>query len=229
MNKKMKFIFWIVPLAIFLSIGGYSIYFGEVEDKTILITKDFPSTSRLEDMVKEADVVAIGNYDGFDSIWNMARNPQDISQEDQENYVEGHLYNFNVKEVLKGDPLQDRMKINYRYAEQIEIDDSNAKVVNEDPLYIKPEIGKKYMLFLKKDENMNHYFGAIEPLAIMFDENDIAYLQSNLLHVDEERLSVKKKQDNQTYTLKNQVDSKITDTISNKNIGEIKIEIAKYN
>ena len=40
-------------------------------------------------MVKEADVVAIGNYDGFDSTWNMARNPQDISQEDQENYVEG--------------------------------------------------------------------------------------------------------------------------------------------
>ncbi|HDR7686514.1 cardiolipin synthase [Bacillus toyonensis] len=229
MNKKMKFIFWIIPLAIFLSIGGYSIYFGEVEDKTILITKDFPSTSRLEDMVKEADVVAIGNYDGFDSIWNMARNPQDISQEDQENYVEGHLYNFNVKEVLKGDPLQNRMKINYRYAEKIEIDDSNAKVVNEDPLYIKLEIGKKYMLFLKKDENMNHYFGAIEPFAIMFDENDIAYLQSNLLHVDEERLSVKKKQDHQTYTLKNQVDSKITDTISNKNIGEIKIEIAKYN
>ena len=101
-------------------------------------------------MVKEADVVAIGNYDGFDSTWNMARNPQDISQEDQENYVEGHLYNFNVKEVLKGDPLQGRMKINYRYAEQIEIDDSNSKVVNEDPLYIKPEIGKKYMLFLKK-------------------------------------------------------------------------------
>ncbi|UYX53655.1 hypothetical protein M3Y14_05790 [Bacillus thuringiensis] len=82
---------------------------------------------------------------------------------------------------------------------------------------------------MKKDENMNHYFGAVEPFAIMFDENDIAYLQSNLLHVDEERLSVKKKQDNQTYILKNQVDSKITDTISNKNIGELKIEIAKYN
>lgn len=49
---------------------------------------------------------------------------------------------------------------------------------------------------------MNHYFGAIEPFSIMFDENDIAYLQSNLLHVDEERLSVKKKQDNQTYILK---------------------------
>ncbi|PEX81521.1 cardiolipin synthase [Bacillus cereus] len=229
MNKKLKFILLAVPFVIFLGIGGDSIDFGESEDKTILIAKDFPSTSRLEDMVKEADVVAIGNYDGFDSTWNMARNPQDISQEDRENYVEGHLYNFNVKEVLKGDPLQDRMKINYRYAEQIEIDDSNSKVVNEDPLYIKPEIGKKYMLFLKKDENMNHYFGAIEPFSIMFDENDIAYLQSNLVHVDEERLSVKKKQDNQTYILKNQVDHKISDTISNKKIDELKIEIEKYN
>ncbi|UYX53654.1 hypothetical protein M3Y14_05785 [Bacillus thuringiensis] len=114
MNKKLKFILLTVPFVICLSIGGYSIYFGEIGDKTILIAKDFPSTSRLEDMVKEADVVAIGNYDGLDSTWNMARNPQDISQEDQENYVEGHLYNFNVKEVLKGDPLQDRMKINYR-------------------------------------------------------------------------------------------------------------------
>lgn len=63
----------------------------------------------------------------------------------------------------------------------------------------------------------------------MFDENDIAYLQSNLLHVDEERLSVKKKQDNQTYILKNQVDHAISDTISNKNIDELKIEIEKYN
>lgn len=76
---------------------------------------------------------------------------------------------------------------------------------------------------------MNHYFGAIEPFSIMFDENDIAYLQSNLLHVDEERLSVKKKQDNQTYILKNQVDHTISDTISNKNIDELKIEIEKYN
>ncbi|MEI5928156.1 hypothetical protein WBS43_05425 [Bacillus luti] len=43
------------------------------------------------------------------------------------------------------------------------------------------------------------------------------------------RVSVKKKQDNQTYILKNQVDHKISDTISNKNIDELKIEIEKYN
>ncbi|MGG0350741.1 hypothetical protein ABEZ88_04085 [Bacillus albus] len=63
----------------------------------------------------------------------------------------------------------------------------------------------------------------------MLDENDIAYLQSNLLHVDEERLIVQKKQNNQTYILKNQVDHTISDTISNKNIDELKIEIEKYN
>ncbi|MFC9416242.1 hypothetical protein ACIG6B_16970 [Bacillus mobilis] len=43
------------------------------------------------------------------------------------------------------------------------------------------------------------------------------------------RVSVKKKQDNQTYILKNQVNHTISDTISNKNIGELKIEIEKYN
>ncbi|GAB6430221.1 hypothetical protein bcgnr5390_46160 [Bacillus luti] len=50
-----------------------------------------------------------------------------------------------------------------------------------------------------------------------------------MLERDKERLSVKKKQGNLTYILKNQVDHKISDTISNKNFDELKIEIEKYN
>ena len=35
-------------------------------------------------MINEADLVVIGEYEGLDSKWNMARNPSNPSEEDKE-------------------------------------------------------------------------------------------------------------------------------------------------
>ncbi|TKI99165.1 cardiolipin synthase, partial [Bacillus cereus] len=110
LSKKAKTMVIAIPLATVIGLGGYSAFnshFSPVaeEDKnteTVILSKDFPATSDLNQMINEADLVVIGEYEGLDSKWNMARNPSNPSEEDKENYVEGHLYNFNISETIKG-------------------------------------------------------------------------------------------------------------------------------
>ncbi len=54
----------------------------------------------------------------------MARNPSNPSEEDKENYVEGHLYNFNISETIKGVNENKQIKINHRFAETVKLEDS---------------------------------------------------------------------------------------------------------
>ncbi|MES9704553.1 cardiolipin synthase, partial [Bacillus toyonensis] len=189
LSKKAKTIVIAIPLAAVIGFGGYSAYnshFSNIagEDKnaeTVILSKDFPATSDLNQMINEADLVVIGEYGGLDSKWNMARNPNNPSEEDKENYVEGHLYNFNISETIKGVNENKQIKINHRFAETVKLEDSNAvvapdgtvtkqatkvttkEVQNKDPLYIEPKVNKKYMMFLKKDQLFGNYYGAIEP------------------------------------------------------------------
>jgi hypothetical protein len=74
--------------------------------------QDYPTTSELEEMVQEADVVLIGEYKDLDHTWNMARDPDDFQKEDTENYVEGHIYNFKVDEILKGESVLESLQVN---------------------------------------------------------------------------------------------------------------------
>ena len=49
------------------------------------------------------------------------------------------------------------------------------------PLYIEPEFGVTYILFLKKDLYANKHYGAIEPFSIHFRPDNAASLKSNLI------------------------------------------------
>jgi hypothetical protein len=162
------------------------------------IHRDYPVANGLSEMVNSAELIVVGKYMGFESSWNMARNPGNISEEDSERYVEGHLYFFKIDEILKGNAEYDEILVNHKYSESIQATESNA-VINEqgiiiseatetneisftfiDKLYIEPEIGATYVLFLKYDEDFDDYYGAAEPFIIKID-NDIAHLQSNLV------------------------------------------------
>ncbi|PFN23214.1 cardiolipin synthase [Bacillus cereus] len=254
LSKKAKTIVIAIPLAAVIGFGGYSAYnshFSNVagEDKnaeTVILSKDFPATSDLNQMINEADLVVIGEYGGLDSKWNMARNPNNPSEEDTENYVEGHLYNFNISETIKGNNKNKQIKINHRFAETVKLEDSNAVVApdgtvtkqatkvttknvqNKDPLYIEPKVNKKYMLFLKKDQLFGNYYGAIEPFAITFDENNKADLQTNIETINESKMSSKAEIAGKTIVLKNEIHETITDNISGKTLNEL-IDQVKQN
>ena len=255
LSKKTKTIIIAIPLATVIGFGGYSAFnshfspaAGEDNNtETVILSKDFPATSDLNQMINEADLVVIGEYEGLDSKWNMARNPSNPLEEDKENYVEGHLYNFNISETIKGVTENKQIKINHRFAETVKLEDSNAvvapdgtvtkkatkvttkEVQNKDPLYIEPKVNKKYMMFLKKDQLFGNYYGAIEPFAITFDENNKADLQTNIETINESKMSSKVQLAGKTIVLKNEIHETITDNISGKTLDELKEQVKQKN
>ena len=58
------------------------------------------------------------------------------------------------------------------------------------------------MMFLKKDQLFGNYYGAIEPFAITFDENNKADLQTNIETINESKMSSKTQLAGKTIVLK---------------------------
>ena len=128
---------------------------------------DYAATESLSGMFDYADYIVIGEYTGFDSTWNMARDNDDVSKEASDLYVEGHLYNFSVDEVLKGDIPEESILINHEYSTKRKVIESN-EVIKEGSVvkkatktnaieftvlserFIEPEISSKYILFYQK-------------------------------------------------------------------------------
>ncbi|MBE6730788.1 MAG: cardiolipin synthase [Ruminococcaceae bacterium] len=167
-------------------------------NNSIQIHYDYPVSLGAEEMAEMADFVVIGKYEKLEKTWNMRRDINDVTKESETDYVEGRLYRFTVSEVVKGDFTESSILVNHRYIERINLEKSDA-VIDEtgiivkpatkteiitlniqDSLYIEPEIGGTYMLFLSKDSNFGNYYGATEPFMVKI-ENDKAILQSNLI------------------------------------------------
>lgn len=245
MRTKTKSIYLFFIVLILLIIGGTIIWLNTdskevsnnaLEPKIIVLSKTFKTTDSLNEMVQESDVVVVGVYKGLDSKWNMADGPIEDSQNE---YVEGHLFKFHVIKTLKGNQVGEDILINHRYSEMITLEESDEvvddtgviveeartivkkEVENKDPLYINPTNGETYMIFLKRNENLNHYFPSIEPFIIQFDSNNVAHLKSNLINLDKSKLEFETKLEKRTYYVVNEIHSTIEDNISGKNLTEI--------
>lgn len=146
---------------------------------TLHISNDAPSYRSLEDMTTDAEYIVTGTYTSFEKKWNMSRNPEDISQEAVNSYVEGRIYNFHVDSVLKGDISNSEIRVNLRYGDQVTFDDGNFFVTN--PNYIEPELNQTYLLFLTKEQSpaFDGYYGTGNPFAIKLENNGIAKLEIN--------------------------------------------------
>lgn len=204
-HNRKYIVFFSILLVLICGVTFYTIIsFGNKNAEIQQISgfsssRDYPATEELSEMVYSAEAVVIGKYVGFDSSWNMARNPSNAFEEDAEHYVEGRLYSFEVEDVLKGDLAAGTVLVNHRYSEIKKMTESNAVVNAEgiilseatktndisftltDGLYIEPEIGAKYILFLLKDKDFGNYYGSIEPFAIKIIDN-VAQVQSNLIN-----------------------------------------------
>ena len=80
------------------------------------------------------------------------------------------------------------------------------------------------MMFLKKDQLFGNYYGAIEPFAITFDENNKADLQTNIETINESKMS-SKAQLRKDNCIKNEIHETITDNISGKTLDELKEQV----
>lgn len=208
--KSKKGLVAISLLLIILAVGITSFKFIDKNKNTeslesatekINITYDYKTAEDLTDMVHESDYIVLGVYEKFDSTWNLARNPDDLSKESEEEYIEGKIYNFKVEEVLSGDIKAKNIQISHMYEETIVVEETSGdeeitpegilvkeptsvkyhEVKNPDPAFIEPNFGEKYIVFLSKDEINGVYMGSIEPYLIKVDENELVNVQSNLL------------------------------------------------
>lgn len=196
------------PIAIVILLGIFAVvllcHFSApdnpvAEITSINISSDYPLAVNLSQMADAAEVVVMGKYSGFHSKWNMARDPENIKNEDSDHYVEGRLYNFVIDEVLKGDVDAKQIRINHRYFEVMKTVETNATVDKEgiivkeatqtkevafkvnDPLFIEPDQNGTYILFLLRDPDFGNYYAAVEPFMIKIADG-IAILQSNLIN-----------------------------------------------
>lgn len=251
--KRKKFILSISTLLVALTL----IYFGidkfaladlsvenEIKNENEMamnIALIYPTASELREMVKTAELVILGEYESYEHSWNMLRDPEDIHEEDEENYVEGHIYNFKVDEIIKGEVASELIEVNIRYSQTVEVEESNEVVSPEgviekeetevviheieviDPLYIEPELNKKYIVFLSKDADFNNYYGAIEPFSIVFDENGVAELKSNLLDGEHGELvsTTSHVVGDEKITVSAQVEGEIIDRITGESLEDL--------
>lgn len=166
---------------------------------------DYPMSGDLQVMRDHADSIVIGQFGEFINAWNMARDLEDSSKESSEHYVEGHIYSFQVEQVVKGECSEETIYINIPYKERIRgeisnvITDERGNLLKEatkiDPyefevireFYMEPDPEERVMLFLLYDAEFDRYFAAIEPYMIVLDENDTAELRSNMLLPEEEK------------------------------------------
>lgn len=211
-------------------------------DVTMVKHHDFPVARNLAEMTNNSQFVVIGEYKSLDSKWNMLRDPNNAKLESKDGYVEGHLYNFEVSKVLKGDIKDNNILVNHKYLTR-EVYDENDEIINnegvivkeattsqkynfdnKDVLYIEPDLGNEYILFLNENSNLGNYYGSIEPFSIKLDKNNNAILQSNLIGGNTTNMQ-NFKTDKNNVTIINEFEENIIDVISGKSLNELITEI----
>lgn len=154
MNKKNRNI--IAVISVFTLIIGI-IYAKQIKknDNSVyqqIINRDYEVAQSLEQLKENADIIVKGQYKSFIDIWNMSRDPVDIQKEDSEYYIEGKRYNFQIDEILKGQPQSDAIIVSLDSATKNSIDLRESEndspnvyeYMYENPLFIEPELGSEF-------------------------------------------------------------------------------------
>jgi hypothetical protein len=159
-----------------LSVGILFFCFGCTanEDIEAGFHSDYPVASSVQEVIAEAEAIVLGTFTAYESSWNMARNPDNIAEEDPNLYVEGRLYTFEVYDYLLGQGKEEiTINLDYRFEEFIQ------------ERYMEPVLGEKLVLFLKYNPDFDHYYGVAEPFRFTVDDQEQITYISNMEEVEE--------------------------------------------
>ena len=173
---------------------------ADPEPIELFYRSDYHMESDLQGMYDKAAFVVIGQFGEFQSSWNMARDLNDSTQESTERRRDGHIYEFNVEQIIKNetDDLRQSIEINLPYSETKtgilppeqtggKKESSYSLEIPED-FYMQPKQNTRYMLFLSyTGQAFDLYYPTAEPYRIRIGEGDILSLESNLLLSDAEK------------------------------------------
>lgn len=212
-KTKISICLGIVLVVLFTGIMGI-LYWNNFNTHTLHISNDAPSYRSLEDMTTDAEYIVTGTYTSFDGKWNMSRNPEDISQEAVDSYVEGRIYNFHVESVLKGELSDSQIRVNLRYGDQVTFEGDSFFVTN--PNYIEPELNQTYLLFLKKEQSpaFDGYYGTGSPFAIKLENNGIAKLEINQVPDNGKIISEEETSEGERIIIERDIEEPLEDFVS---------------
>lgn len=125
--------------------------------------------SDIQKLVDNADYIIMGQFNNFLENWVMRTEP---------NYKEGEIYSFDIEEQLYGN-TPEKIKVVLPHFERLttEIDSKTYSADIIEPHYSKPDFAKKYILFLKRYEDV--YVPSAVPFILEINNNDTVFFKFN--------------------------------------------------
>lgn len=178
-----KFFVLAVTVMSLISLSGCSAGLSAKVAPTIHVgSEDVIVAQGLKDMTKRAPLIVVGHYIKYVKSVNAARNLENPAEPAKDVYDEAKIYEFKVDQVLKGTIATDHILIHKVYSQEIkDLKDEDGHPLDvrvPNSTFLKPEMGKKYILFLDKYPYMkNTYSGSFANYEINFDDQDKAILK----------------------------------------------------
>lgn len=217
--KKLSFLLLISLLVLQLGCSSTT------ESKQIKVSPDYAVAENLSDMVENAETIVIGSFQKYSHSFNAERNPKNENEESKESYSETKVYEFEVEETLKGNSPRSSIQVSIPYSKELTglIDEQGQEIRFRVPslAHVQPKIGKKYVLFLIKNERTNMYQAPFTPYMIEIKDDNKVVLQKPQ---SEMKTSFKTKSNDQYNVSVEGVHLK-KDQISGKDLSELKEEM----
>lgn len=182
MSNKRNIILLVVGVLVIL-VGSFFVfnYLNDNEETeepiTVTWNVDIYTSTDIEDIINESSLIVKGRYTNLIGTENMFRNPENLSEGDTDQYVEGRIYQFDISEVLHGAVSEESIPVIMHYSEEVnvEVDERRISEVVEviNPLFVEPEFEQEYVLFLNYSNDVDSFFGPIEPYAVLVNEDNI--------------------------------------------------------
>ncbi|MBN6206202.1 hypothetical protein JYK21_07045 [Ralstonia pickettii] len=125
-------------------------------------SSDEQRVERLEDVINDSEVIVKGHFGKYIDKDNMVRDHANPDMPSENTYTEGHIYEFHIEEVYKGE-VDSTINVMIPYASEIKVYDENAKyvgdVMNESTEYKKPDPEESNILFLNQTGIKENLYG----------------------------------------------------------------------
>lgn len=190
--------------------------------KMIQVGTDYHVVTHLPEMVKKSELVVIGKFGPYLQSYNSDRDIQNPAKPSKHSYSESKIYQFQIREILKGNTDSSTLRVSIPYSKEIAgLTDEKGnplKVRVKDVLSINPDPQKEYVLFLNKHRYMEAYIAPFYPNIIEVQSNQQVQLKKPSPKTHE---TVKSKS-NETYEVYVEGIQITNDPISGKDLDEIK-------
>jgi len=175
--KKISMILLVFFLMV-LQLGCTS---EDVEQKHVKISPDYAVANNISEMVKNAETIVIGTFQEYKHSYNAERNPRNDQEESKDTYSEAKVYAFRIEKQLKGNVSEPSIQVSIPHTKEVtglrDEQGNELRVRIPSVGHVQPQLGKKYVLFLTKDEKSNLYLAPFTPYMIEIKSDNKVVLQ----------------------------------------------------